>query len=215
MKKILVLGVLFILPIVAYLFFASGVNNFAKLPVLTKEVSRLSAFKSLDGKKVILGNKITILSVYGSNIEAREGNAFNLNEKIYDKNYNFEDFQFVVIAENGTQQQAKKLLEELSTTIDTKKWNFVFGSKKEIELFFRSLKTNIELDQNTSTSFTFIIDKNRNLRGRSEEEDNSIKYGYDTSSVSDLSNVMTDDVKVILAEYRMALKKYNKKEALK
>jgi len=215
MKKILVLGVLFILPIVAYLFFASGVNNFAKLPVLTKEVSRLSAFKSLNGKKVILGNKITILSVYGSNIEAREGNAFNLNEKIYDKNYNFEDFQFVVIAENGTQQQAKKLLEELSTTIDTKKWNFVFGSKKEIELFFRSLKTNIELDQNTSTSFTFIIDKNRNLRGRSEEEDNSIKYGYDTSSVSDLSNVMTDDVKVILAEYRMALKKYNKKEALK
>ena len=33
-------------------------------------------------------------------------------------------------------------------------------------------------------------------------------YGYDAGSVADLSNVMEDDVKVILAEYRLALKKY-------
>jgi len=215
MKKFFVLGVLFILPIVAYLFFSSGVNNFAKLPVLTQNVSSLSAFKSLSGEKVTLENKITILSVYGGNIEAREGNAFNLNEKIYDKNHNFEDFQFVVIAEDGTQQQAKKLLSELSTTINTKKWKFVFGNKTDIILFFKSLRTDIELNQNTSTSFTFIIDKKQNLRGRSKDEDDAVKFGYDTSSVSDLSNVMTDDVKVILAEYRLALKKYNKKEALK
>ena len=87
MKKFLVLGVLFILPIVAYLFFSSGVNNFAKLPVLTPQISNLEDFTSLDGSEVVLDNKITILSIYGSNIEAKEGNAFNLNEKIYDKNY--------------------------------------------------------------------------------------------------------------------------------
>ncbi|WP_283639447.1 hypothetical protein [Mesonia mobilis] len=215
MKKFLVLGVLFILPIVAYLFFSSGVNNFAKLPVLTPQISNLEDFTSLDGSEVVLDNKITILSIYGSNIEAKEGNAFNLNEKIYDKNYNFEDFQFVVIAENGMQDQAKALLKELSTTIDTRKWKFVFGSSTAIQSFFDSLKTDLDLDEYLGTPKVFIIDKDRSLRGRPKEEGEEAVYGYNTSSVADLTNTMTDDVKVILAEYRLALKKYNRKEALK
>ena len=215
MKKFLVLGVLFILPIVAYLFFSSGVNNFAKLPVLTPQISNLEDFTSLDGNKVVLDNKITILSIYGSNIEAKEGNAFNLNEKIYDKNYNFEDFQFVVIAENGTQDQARALLKELSTTIDTRKWKFIFGSSTAIQSFFNSLKTDLDLDEYLGTPKVFIIDKDRSLRGRPKEEGEEAVYGYNTSSVADLTNTMTDDVKVILAEYRLALKKYNRKEALK
>lgn len=215
MKKFLVLGVLFILPIVAYLFFSSGVNNFAKLPVLTPQISNLEDFTSLDGSEVVLDNKITILSIYGSNIEAKEGNAFNLNEKIYDKNYNFEDFQFVVIAENGTQDQARALLKELSTTIDTRKWKFVFGSSTAIQSFFNSLKTDLDLDEYLGTPKVFIIDKDRSLRGRPKEEGEEAVYGYNTSSVADLTNTMTDDVKVILAEYRLALKKYNRKEALK
>jgi len=215
MKKFLVLGVLFILPIVAYLFFSSGVNNFAKLPVLTPQISNLEDFTSLDGSEVVLDNKITILSIYGSNIEAKEGNAFNLNEKIYDKNYNFEDFQFVVIAENGTQNQAKALLKELSTTIDTRKWKFVFGSSTAIQSFFNSLKSDLDLDEYLGTPKVFIIDKDRSLRGRPKEEGEEAVYGYNTSSVADLTNTMTDDVKVILAEYRLALKKYNRKEALK
>lgn len=33
--------------------------------------------------------------------------------------------------------------------------------------------------------------------------------GYDARSVADINNNMVDDVKVILAEYRLALKKYN------
>ena len=215
MKKFLVLGVLFILPIVAYLFFSSGVNNFAKLPVLTPQISNLEDFTSLDGSEVVLDNKITILSIYGSNIEAKEGNAFNLNEKIYDKNYNFEDFQFVVIAENGTQDQARALLKELSTTIDTRKWKFIFGSSTAIQSFFNSLKTDLDLDEYLGTPKVFIIDKDRSLRGRPKEEGEEAVYGYNTSSVADLTNTMTDDVKVILAEYRLALKKYNRKEGLK
>ena len=39
MKKPLVLGILFILPLVIYLFFASGVNRFGRLPVLTEALS--------------------------------------------------------------------------------------------------------------------------------------------------------------------------------
>ena len=85
MKKFLILGILFALPLVAYLFFASGVHNFAKLPVLHTEIGNLDKFTSLKGGKLQLKDKITILGFLGDDIDAVEGNAFNLNQKIYKK----------------------------------------------------------------------------------------------------------------------------------
>ena len=41
-KKKIVLGVLFIFPLLVYLFFASGKNNFAKLPVLTADIIEIA-----------------------------------------------------------------------------------------------------------------------------------------------------------------------------
>ena len=37
-KKYLILGFLFFFPIFVYVFLSTGINNFAKLPVLTKNV---------------------------------------------------------------------------------------------------------------------------------------------------------------------------------
>ena len=70
------------------------------------------------------------------------------------------------------------------------------------------LKTNLSLDSNLGTPYVFIIDRDSNLRGR--DDDDGVKYGYDSRSVADINNNMLDDVKVILAEYRMALKKNNR-----
>ena len=61
MKNKLVLAVLFILPIVVYLFFASGINNFGKLPTLTEKIADIS---SID-ENVELKDKITILGFLG------------------------------------------------------------------------------------------------------------------------------------------------------
>jgi hypothetical protein len=46
------------------------------------------------------------------------------------------------------------------------------------------------------------------LRGRDKDDDGNELYGYDTGSIGVLNNKMNDDVKVILAEYRLELKKY-------
>ncbi|MBW1294650.1 hypothetical protein [Aquimarina litoralis] len=210
MKKFLVLGILFILPIVAYLFFASAVDNFSKLPVLVESVGSLNKFESLSKKGIKLQDKITILGFFGEDILSKRGNAFNLNQKIYKKNHEFRDFQFVIVCPYGSENEAKKLLQELSKLTDVSGWNFVFGTPESIKSFFNDLKTPYNLDEKNATDFVFIIDKQVNLRGREENrEKNEIKvYGYDTSSVADLNNVMVDDVKVILAEYRLALKKY-------
>jgi len=210
MKKFLVLGVLFILPIVMYLFFASAVDNFSKLPVLEESIGNLDNFESLTGEQITLKDKITILGFFGEGIYNKKGNAFNLNQKIYKKNHEFRDFQFVMILPYGSENAAKELLEELDDIADVSGWKFLFGTPEGIQSFFKDLRTPYSLDQRKATNYVFIIDKDGNLRGR----DGNLKkneekvYGYDTSSVADLNNVMVDDVKVILAEYRLALKKY-------
>ena len=42
------------------------------------------------------------------------------------------------------------------------------------------------------------------------DDDQGILFGFNTQSVAEINNKMVDDVKVILAEYRRALKKYNR-----
>jgi hypothetical protein len=207
MKKNLVLFVLFIFPIVAYMFFATGVNSFMFLPTVTRNVPDLAQWKSLNGESVTLDKKITILGFTGNEIVKNKGNYFNLNQKIYNKNREFKDFQFVMVAPVGTEDQVKEILRGLDDLTDTSKWLFVFAPTNEIQDFYDALKLKGKLDSHFSTPNVFIIDKKKNLRGRKDKDE--YKEGYDASSNPDLYNEMTDDVKVILAEYRLALKKNN------
>ena len=205
MKKTFVLVVLFVFPLVAYLFFASGVNNFGKLPTLTvnvPDISQMDPSATLDGK-------ITILGFLGSDVEGRKGNAFNLNQKIYKRFSEFHDFQMLMVVPESSKNQIEPLREELRELSDDHKWNFAFGAEAEIRSFFDGLKTNITLDSELYTPYVFIIDKDRNLRGRKDDEEEGTKYGFNTTSVAELNNKMEDDVKIILAEYRLALKKNN------
>ncbi len=203
MKKTFVLVVLFVLPIVAYLFFASGVNNFGKLPILTEQVVDINSGYS----KVSFKDKISILGFLGKNVLEKKGNVFNLNQKIYKPFYQFNDFQFVMMVPKGTEEQVKELKKELGSLGDNTKWLFVFEEESNIKKMFSSLENGYTLDENLATSNVFIIDKKMNLRGRNDDEDEGVKHGYNTTSVAELNNKMEDDVKIILAEYRLALKK--------
>lgn len=205
MKKRFVLAILFVFPLVAYLFFASGVNNFGRLPILTENIPDVAA---MDGR-VTLDGKITILGFLGEELDNMKGNAFNLNQKIYKRFGEFHDFQIVMVVPKGKEGQAESLKEELGQLSNVDKWHFAFGEEVQIRAFFKGLKTDIELDDDLSTPYVFIIDKDRSLRGRDDDEDDGLKYGFDTSSVAELNNKMEDDVKIILAEYRLALKKNN------
>ena len=210
-KKYFVLCILFIFPIVIYLFFASGKNNFALLPVLTEDVNEIKNLKTLSGEKIQLEDKISILGFWGEDLSQKKGDALNLNQKIYKRFYQFNDFQFVMVLENGQQDQVNILKEELQEGVGTDlvKWRFAFGSPDEIQDLFDSLRTNLNLSQGKSSPYVFIIDKEVNLRGRDDDEDVGTLYGFNSQSVAEINNKMVDDVKVILAEYRRAWKKYN------
>ena len=207
-KKYLILSFLFFFPIFIYIFFASGINNFARLPILTTNVIDIQSINgNLQG--ISLKDNISILGFWGGDVNLRKSEALNLNQKIYRRFFQFQDFQFVFLTTKDQETNINNLKEELIRGVgtDLEKWNFIFTDEKEIQKIYNSLKTDIELSGENSTPYVFIIDRDLNLRGRDDDDDIGKLYGFNAESVAEINNKMVDDVKIILAEYRLALKK--------
>lgn len=202
MKKYIVLAILFVFPLAVYLFFASGVNHFAKLPVLTQDIEEVAQYSEYQFK-----DRISILAFFGNNLEDKKTLALNLNQMIYKRFYQFADFQFLIALPTGIEVAAEQLKAEIAgvTGTDMSRWNVLFLPEDQLQGLFGSLYLPLSLDQNLSSPYVFIVDRDGNLRGRDDDD----FVGYDARSAADINNNMVDDVKVILAEYRLALKKYN------
>ncbi|RYZ84190.1 MAG: hypothetical protein EOP06_18515 [Proteobacteria bacterium] len=207
MKKNIVLFILFVLPIVAYLFFASGVNSFTTLPVINPKVEELGNWKSLDSKPVQLQGKITVLGFGGTDILKNRGNLFNLNQKVYERYHAFTDLQFVYVCVDGTQKDVQAIYDKCAEISDMKEWKFVFASPEEIAKFHAGLKLKGTLNPDFGTPNIYLIDKKLKLRGRNDKD--AYVEGYDTFHPSAISNEFLDDFKVLLYEYKAALKRNN------
>ena len=216
MKNKLVLILLFVLPIAIYLIFSTATHNSLFLPTISKANADIpSNWKALSNEKVSMKDKITVLGFVGNNVIENRGNFFNLNQKIYNKYKGFKDFQMIMVTPVGNEAKAKKIIEELAPiTGEMTGWKFVFATPEEIQSFYDSYKLVGKLDTNFGTSAVIIVDKELNHRGRKGKNKKGIeeyKESYNTVSAADLHNEMTDDIKIILREYRLALKK-NKNE---
>lgn len=207
-KKTLVLSALFILPLALYIFLSSGINNFGKLPILSENVIDV---KEIDSTKTTTYQRnISIVIFLGEDIQSVKGGFFNLNQKIYKPFYGFKDFQLVAVYPKGKEEDVTKLKSEIGKFTDMVKWKFVGASSEEIKAIYKSFKAKTSLN-NLYTNKAFIIDKEGKLRGRLDDKDSvdGKLFGYNMQSVAELNNKMKDDVKVVLAEYRLALKKNN------
>lgn len=205
-KKRVVLFLLFIFPLFFYLILSSGINNFAKLPVVTKNISDVALLDNTNSIK-FEGN-ISVVCFLGEDIEAIKGAIFNLNQKIYKPFYGFKNFQVIAVYPASKEAAVKELKKDVGAFTDMIKWKFIPSSSAEITAFYQSFKTNENLE-NLQISKAFIVDKEVNLRGRTDDKDfaDGKLFGYDMNSVAILKDKMKDDVKVLLAEYRLALKK--------
>jgi len=208
LKKYLILGFLFFFPIFVYVFLSTGINNFAKLPIITKTVMDI---ENIEGNitNVSFKNKISIVAFWGGDVNNKKSEALNLNQKIYKRFYEFQDFQFVLLHDKNDNEAIEDLKSDLVSGVgtDLKNWYFIPTTQANIKMIFDSFKTNIELDNSFSTPFVFIVDRDLSLRGRDDDEDIGMLYGFNSQSVAEINNKMVDDVKIILAEYRLALKK--------
>ena len=208
LKKYLILGFLFFFPIFVYVFLSTGINNFAKLPVLTENVMDIENIEG-NSANVSFKNKISIVAFWGGDVNNKKSEALNLNQKIYKRFNEFQDFQFVLLHNKNDNEAIENLKSDLVSGVgtDLRNWNFSSTTQSNIKMIFDSFKTNIELDQSFSTPYVFIVDRDLSLRGRDDDEDIGMLYGFDSQSVAEINKKMVDDVKIILAEYRLALKK--------
>ena len=208
LKKYLILGFLFFFPIFVYVFLSTGINNFAKLPVLTETVMDIENIEG-NSANISFKNKISVVAFWGGDVNNKKSEALNLNQKIYKRFYEFQDFQFVLLHDKSDNEAIEDLKSDLVSGVgtDLKNWNFIPTTQSNIKMIFDSFKTNIELDESFSTPYVFIVDRDLNLRGRDDDEDIGMLFGFNSQSVAEINNKMVDDVKIILAEYRLALKK--------
>ena len=87
--------------------------------------------------------------------------------------------------------------------------------RKKTQTYFDSFKLQGKLDADASTAEVIILDKDINHRGRkgkNKQGKEEYRESYNTVSAADLHNEMTDDVKILLREYRLALKRNKNKE---
>ena len=214
-KKPFVLIVLFFLPVLFLLFLYPSKHNYKTLDVLKKNLPELTNFVDKNGKVISLENHLTVLGFQGENPMKDAILALNLKELIYDKFRGFKRFQIVILVPESAKDQVELLEKELNQYEFLSYWKFGFGSDDDILSFYQALKTSTNLDSSLKTLDVFIIDKERNQRGRLDDRDkNEIKRNlpikglssYDCLDVSLLKNKMSEDVRILFTEYRQKRK---------
>jgi len=204
-KKIIILFSTFIVPLLFFLFLASGKVNFNKLPTITEKVSNLNG-------EIPFRNKVSVLSILGE--EPSVGtyqNILNLYQVIYKSTEKYKNFQVITVIPKSGEDTVEELKKELVKVggIDLPKWEYLVLSEKQIKNLVSSFGiAAITYDKNTGLEKVFIIDEDMNLRGRTDDEDTSsgLLYSYDTRSVSVLKNKLREDLKVVFYESKFAVK---------
>jgi len=210
-----VLIVLFFLPVVFLLFLYPSKHNYTTLDILKKNLPELTNFVDKNGEDLRLENHLTVLGFLGETPLDHAILALNLKELVYDKFRGFKRFQIIILVPESAKAQVAVLEKELNQYEFLSYWTFGFGTKEDVLSAYQELKISSVLDASLKTSDVFIIDKERNQRGRLDDRDkNEIKrnspiYGlssYDCLEVSVLKNKMSEDVRILFTEYRQKRK---------
>lgn len=214
-KKGIILGVLFFLPVIFLLFLYPSTHNYNTLDVVNDNVLELSSFQTEDFKDVVLEGNLTIVSFLGRNPMEKMTAVLNLKELVYDKFKGFKKFQMVSLFPYGAENQVAEMKKELMKYDVLDYWKFVYADDKAISNMHHSLLSKYDLDYNLSTEEVYIVDKVRAQRGRlddrsdSELEQEKPVYGlpsYNCIEVAELKNKMSEDLRILFTEYRQKRK---------
>ncbi|MBC2843474.1 hypothetical protein H7F21_00080 [Winogradskyella flava] len=210
-KRYAVLGILFFLPVAFLLMLYPSTHNYNPLEVVHENIKEISTDESN-----ALQDHITILAFLGKEPMSKATAASNLKELVYDKFKGFKKFQIVVVAPYGAEEAYNALNKEISNYEDLRFWHYLYHSDDNIKAIYASLlRTNTSLDSNLATDEVFIIDKDRNQRGRLDDrKENEIEkkvpiyglYSYNCVEVAEIKNKMSDDMRILFTEYRQKRK---------
>ncbi|MDG5490698.1 hypothetical protein [Psychroserpens sp. SPM9] len=214
-KRNLVLGILFFLPVAFLLMLYPSTHNYNPLDIVDESVSELKLFTSNSDTKIQLKDHITIVAFFGNEPMNHVIPASNLKELVYDKFKGFKKFQIVVVLPKGAEAKAEQLQKEINNYDDMRFWHYVFGEPNDIKNVFNSLKIEESLDATLFTDHIFVVDKDLKQRGRLDDREDKEKekeepsyplYSYDCIEVAEIKNKMSDDLRILFTEYRQKRK---------
>ena len=140
-------------PLLFFLILSTGINNFKKLPTLTKSVS-LQVLED----SVSLSDHVTVLCFLGNDVATKKGGFFNLNQKIYKEFYGYRPFQIIAVYPKSSENEVEKLKSDLSAFTDMTKWNFLAMNKETIQKLHKNLKTENKLDTSLYSNRVYLVD---------------------------------------------------------
>ena len=214
-RKWLILGILFLLPVIFLLFLYPSTHNYNTLDIVNENIVEIDSFNFLDNNQTTLKNNITILNFLGDNPMDKITSALNLKELVYDKFKGFKKFQIVSISSGDSSNFLYEVKKELLKSDELNYWYFATVDNVSLQKIYFSLRSESELDSSNYTSQVFIIDKQKNQRGRIDDrnEDQVIKsldltglYSYNSIKVSEIKSKMNDDIRILFTEYRQKRK---------
>jgi hypothetical protein len=214
-KRNLVLGILFFLPVTFLLFLYPAKHNYTPLEIVKANVLDVTNLPSNKDTSVQLKDNITVLNFIGNNPENYFTEASNLKELVYDKFTGFKKFQIVTLVPLEAKEEAERLRQELTKYKPLEYWKFVYASQDDINRLFSTLRTSKYLNFEGFVSEVYVIDKELNQRGRLDDRSKlEIKKesqfypltSYNMSEVSVLKNKMSEDVRILFTEYRQKRK---------
>ena len=107
---------------------------------------------------------------------------------------------------DGLIDQAKSRLWNIVNTLTTLKYQ---GKEPVIEISLYQYG-----NDNLSSEYVFIVDRELRLRGRKDDEDTDggRLYGYNMNSVNDLKNKMKKDIEIIYYQLKKSLEKEKRRK---
>ena len=214
-RKWFILGILFLLPVIFLLFLYPSTHNYNTLDIVNENIVEIDSVNFLDNNQTTLENNITILNFLGDNPIDNITSALNLKELVYDKFKGFKKFQIVSISSGDSSNFLYEVKKELLKSDELNYWYFATVDNVSLQKIYFSLRAESKLDSSNYTSQVFIIDKQKNQRGRIDDrnEDHVIKsldsiglYSYNSIKVSEIKSKMNDDIRILFTEYRQKRK---------
>ena len=214
-RKWIILGILFLLPVIFLLFLYPSTHNYNTLDIVNEDIKETDFLNFIDNRKTNFEGNITILNFLGDMPVENITGTLNLKELVYDKFKGFKKFQIISIASLNSVKSLENVKKELLKSDELKYWFFATTTDEEINKIYSSLRSQKELDSSNYTSQVFIIDKQRNQRGRIEDRDDDqieknidlyCLYSYNSIIVSEIKKKMNDDIRILFTEYRQKRK---------
>lgn len=155
-------------------------------------------------------NKVSVLVFNGDMDPLDRATISSLYEEAYHPYRLMKDFQLVSFV---TSAAAKRALQKDLIALDGRlpqNWKIYLKSCSQLKRDFKGLKPQIEPSAGCGSSYVLLLDKDLALRGRVKDPKYGAIHAYDASNIAMLSHQLDDDIHILLAEYRLELKKNNK-----